>query len=155
VPELLYVGDSRPEKGYELLCQSIAGLSFTIRQIGGHAPDAVRVTDDDLAEAYQRCDLVVCPYSDDYENSGSGSLVASEAIAYGAPLLATPSLREAFPLGYRGVRFADAATVGALRDALLSIDVEEFGRATRTDAPAIAEQRTADAYVRGLLAWVE
>lgn len=150
-PVLLFVGDARPEKGYELLLAAIEGLDFEVRHIGGYDRGVTRLSDAALAREYAECDLVVCPYLDVYATSGSGSLVVSEALAYAAPVVATPGLRQAFPAGYGGVEYAGTATPEALRQTLCSIDVAALGAAARSEAPNLAAERTGSAYLDGIL----
>jgi glycosyltransferase involved in cell wall biosynthesis len=100
---LLFVGNHRAEKGLDLVTAAAATTGHSLRCIGG---DDLPLSEDELAAAYATCDLVVCPYRDEYAASGSASLVVAEALAYAAPVLATSALRDLFPAGYTAVEFA-------------------------------------------------
>jgi glycosyltransferase involved in cell wall biosynthesis len=164
-PVLLFVGDTRPEKGFEVLLDAVRDLDVVVHHVGGRVGAASsgerrvgharvitsgRLSDSDLVRAYHDCDLVVCPYDAAYASSGSGSLVVAEALAYAAPVLATDSLRGAVPHDYGGVTFAPSTARG-LRDALESLDLVELAAAAAREAPALADAATASRYFEGLL----
>ena len=145
---MLFVGDIRPSKGLDLLTAAAELTGVAVRRVGGRGH---RVSDAELRAAYDDCDLVVCPYRDEYERFGSASAVVAEALAYAAPLVVTPALRGAVPGGYRGVVFAEAATVEALATVLGSVDVDALQRGAQADAPGCAADASAAVYAGQLL----
>ena len=145
---LLFVGTDRTEKGLDLLRSAAEATGNAVRCIGGIG---YPLSEEQLAAAYAVCDLVVCPYRDEYAATGSASLVIAEAIAYAAPVLATPALRGLFPVGYGGVEFATAASAPALTEALRSLDLARLSARASVEAPAAASMAAPRAYVSALL----
>jgi glycosyltransferase involved in cell wall biosynthesis len=168
VPELLFVGDDRWEKGFNVLLDAVCDLDVVVRHVGGEfhpAPVGERrigrahlvsegpVGADKLRGAYESCDLVVCPYDQErYLAGGSGSRVLAESLAFAAPLLLTPALSELVPAGYGGAIVAQAATADAIRAALEGADLAELSLGAATEAPALAAAAAPGRYVARLLA---
>jgi glycosyltransferase involved in cell wall biosynthesis len=139
---LLWVGDTRHEKGYDILVHALERVSddqFELVRVGSAADrirgsnsvqsdsrvgrvtvssDGRQIADAELRDAYRSADVVVCPYRSTYAASGSASSVVSEALAFGVPLVASASLGPLLPSDFRGwVSFADEDVRG-LTDAL-------------------------------------
>ena len=143
-PRLLFVGSARPEKGLEMLLAVAGELDWPLSQVGdGNLPYSM------LLDAYAACDVLVCPYLDEYGEDGSGSLVVAEALAYAVPVVGTPAVRDLFPDNYSGAVFSAAATRVALVETLRSVDVGALDRGARADAPsaAVTPERYAAALV--------
>ncbi len=171
VPQLLFVGDDRWEKGLPALLDAVRDLDVVVRHLGGEfhlEPPGERrvgralvvreppVDDAGLRRAYEECDLVVCPYDPTrYRDFGSGSRVLAEALAYAAPVLLTPALADSVPPGYRGAIVACSATAVDLRAALVGADFAALARGAARDAPAIAATATPARYVGHLLERLE
>jgi Glycosyl transferases group 1 len=146
--KLLFVGNDRPEKGLDLLLAATAGTRTVVRCVGGLD---YPLTDDELSAEYSTCDVVVCPYRDEYTASGSSSLVVAEALAYAVPVVATASLRDLFPVGYEGVVFAATASVEDLIAVLRSLDIGRLTERAAATAPVAAAHVSPDRYVTAVL----
>lgn len=167
VPQLLFVGDGRREKGLPALLDAVRDLDVVVRHLGGEfhlEPPGERrvgralvvreppVDDAGLRRAYEECDLVVCPYDPTrYRDVGSGSRVLAEALAYAAPVLLTPALSDTVPPGYRGAIVSRSPTAVDLHATLAAADFGALSRGAALDAPAIAATATPARYVRHLL----
>ena len=171
VPQLLFVGDDRWEKGLTALLDAVRDLDVVVRHLGGEfhlEPPGERrvgramvvreapVDDAGLRRAYEECDLVVCPYDPTrYRDFGSGSRVLAEALAYAAPVLLTPALSDTVPPGYRGAIVSRSATPVDLRAALVAADFGALARGAALDAPAVAATASPARYVGHLLERLE
>ncbi|MFN8028063.1 MAG: glycosyltransferase [Acidimicrobiia bacterium] len=167
VPQLLFVGDDRWEKGLPALLEAVRDLDVVVRHLGGEFHEEPpgerrvgralmvrerRVDDASLRQAYDDCDLVVLPYETTrYRDQGSGSRVLAEALAYAAPVLLTPALSANVPPGYAGAVLARSASPADLRAALEGADLAALARGARAEAPALAAEAAPSRYVGHLL----
>jgi glycosyltransferase involved in cell wall biosynthesis len=173
-PRLLFVGDGRYEKGFDLLLNALerAAMSVELVHVGGPVgvssePQGLerqvgksivtrtrgRVTDEELRSYYRTADLVVCPYRPSFVEAGSASMVISEALAYGTPMVLSQSLATLLPQNFGGAITVPDEDAAALAEAIeQAIDeLSSLAKHAAVEGPEYADTHGPDAYLAELL----
>jgi len=136
-PSLLFVGGGRRHKGLDSLLEAMSQLRSTLtlnvvgRQsttsaslLASHAADdRIHWLDSfvdvaDLHDNYRKADLVVLPYTADFEAAGAASGVLLEALGHGKPIITTTALQSQLPPHYEGAVVVPPGDVPSLAEGI-------------------------------------
>jgi glycosyltransferase involved in cell wall biosynthesis len=173
-PRLLFVGDRRHEKGYDLLLEAVRSIPTSVELLHVGSQEDVRaerepavqqvgrsvvrvegrVTDAQLSSFYARADLVICPYRRAFSEQGAASSVVMEALAHGAPLIVSEALAVELPAGLGGVVVAPNDDGDALAGVIQAAidDLTSLARRAAVQGPKYALTCGPSAYLAQLLA---
>ena len=168
-PLLLFVGDRRQEKGFDLLLQAVSSIPTRVEllHVGSQVDNRVetepavrevgrsvlrvegRVTDAELSSLYARADLVVCPYRRAFSEQGAASSVVMEALAHGAPLVVSEALAVELPASLEGMVVAPNDDGDALAEVIQAAldDLTSLARHAAVEGPKYALTCAPSAYL--------
>lgn len=163
---VLFIGDSRTDKGLAPLAEALVGLDVEVEVAGAidaaseaslrrQVPGATvlgRLSRADLVGLYRTAGLVVLPYRSTHAAAGVASAVLLEALCSGCPVVVTPALAPQLPSPDAAV-VAEGESPAALRAAVTAaLDrLDALTAAATEQAPELGRRHSFATYTQRLL----